>query len=358
MLIIIAFAITSAGIYLALNWPIVPQIPSPSPIACSQEAKLCPDGSGVGRTGPNCEFAACPTPSPISVPLGTPCPPGTVPVGITATIPGHILCSPKPTPTPAPVTQCTKDSDCSSSQYICQATQGSGTACPNSSSKPCAPTYTIIKGDCKLKEGNKCGVDSDCAVGNLCHKNICTSPVGKQCAGPSDTSCSTDFQCVQGCGPPIARQYDPPIPYYCQLKGYTRPCPICLAEDTLIDTPSGTIPVQNLQQGTEVWTINSAGIRVSAKILKTSRTPVPSTHHVVHLVLADGRELFASPGHPTADGRTIGNLIAGDMLDGSHVITAQSIPYQKQYTYDLLPAGQTGSYWANHILVGSTLFSQ
>ncbi len=28
--------------------------------ACSQETKLCPDGSSVGRTGPNCEFAACP----------------------------------------------------------------------------------------------------------------------------------------------------------------------------------------------------------------------------------------------------------------------------------------------------------
>jgi hypothetical protein len=28
-------------------------------IACTQEAKLCPDGSYVGRTGPNCEFQAC-----------------------------------------------------------------------------------------------------------------------------------------------------------------------------------------------------------------------------------------------------------------------------------------------------------
>lgn len=27
--------------------------------ACTQEAKICPDGSAVGRTGPNCEFAAC-----------------------------------------------------------------------------------------------------------------------------------------------------------------------------------------------------------------------------------------------------------------------------------------------------------
>lgn len=28
----------------------------PEPVACTMEAKLCPDGSYVGRTGPNCEF--------------------------------------------------------------------------------------------------------------------------------------------------------------------------------------------------------------------------------------------------------------------------------------------------------------
>jgi hypothetical protein len=30
------------------------------PVACTQEAKQCPDGSYVSRSGPNCEFAACP----------------------------------------------------------------------------------------------------------------------------------------------------------------------------------------------------------------------------------------------------------------------------------------------------------
>ncbi len=30
-------------------------------VACTQEAKLCPDGSYVGRTGPMCEFTACPS---------------------------------------------------------------------------------------------------------------------------------------------------------------------------------------------------------------------------------------------------------------------------------------------------------
>lgn len=29
-------------------------------VACTAEAMLCPDGSYVGRSGPNCEFAACP----------------------------------------------------------------------------------------------------------------------------------------------------------------------------------------------------------------------------------------------------------------------------------------------------------
>jgi len=32
----------------------------PGPVACTLEAKICPDGSAVGRSGPNCEFAACP----------------------------------------------------------------------------------------------------------------------------------------------------------------------------------------------------------------------------------------------------------------------------------------------------------
>ncbi len=27
---------------------------------CTQEVKICPDGSAVGKVGPNCEFAPCP----------------------------------------------------------------------------------------------------------------------------------------------------------------------------------------------------------------------------------------------------------------------------------------------------------
>ena len=37
--------------------------PSPSTegVACTMEAKICPDGSSVGRSGPNCEFMTCPS---------------------------------------------------------------------------------------------------------------------------------------------------------------------------------------------------------------------------------------------------------------------------------------------------------
>lgn len=292
---------------------------SPTPKACTQESKQCPDGSYVGRTGKNCEFTKCPTINPV------------------------------------PATECTKDSDCPSSQYICQELQGTGTACP-STDPSCVPTHTIIKGECKLKEGNPCGADADCVAGNLCHKNICVSPVGRQCSGPSDTSCPADFECVAGCGPPVVRYPDDTPPtYFCQLKGYDRPCPICLAENTLIATPQGPIPIQQLQKGMAIWTLNEFGDHVSAMLIETAKTPVPSTHQVIHLTLDDGREIFASPGHPTADNRTAGDLSIGDLLDGGRVVTATKVRYQKGFTYDILPAGVTGLYWANGILLGSTL---
>lgn len=218
-------------------------IPSQPPKACTMEAKQCPDGSYVGRVGPNCEFAKCPV-----------------------------------------------------------------------------------------------------------------EPIGKQCSGPNDTSCPTDFECIQSCGPPVVRENDPPAPYFCQLKGYYRPCPICLAEGTLIDTPSGYTNVQDLKIESEIWTTKKSGERVSVKILKITRTPVPPTHQVVHLVLNDDREIFVSPGHPTADGRTFAELSSGDRLDGARVISAENILYDKNFTYDILPDGDTGTYWANDILIGSTLF--
>ena len=68
--------------------------------------------------------------------------------------------------------------------------------------------------------------------------------------------------------------------------------------------------------GDLIWTANLSGERVQGTILNTVRVVVPADHQIVHMVLSDGRELWASPGHPTADGRKLGNLQVGDNLDG------------------------------------------
>lgn len=52
-----AVAIIAVGGYFARNRLVLPKLPRGT--ACTQEAKQCPDGSYVGRTGPNCEFASC-----------------------------------------------------------------------------------------------------------------------------------------------------------------------------------------------------------------------------------------------------------------------------------------------------------
>ncbi len=47
--------------YLALGGEAPPLFEgSPQGGVCTLDAKLCPDGSYVGRVPPNCEFAMCP----------------------------------------------------------------------------------------------------------------------------------------------------------------------------------------------------------------------------------------------------------------------------------------------------------
>lgn len=132
-------------------------------------------------------------------------------------------------------------------------------------------------------------------------------------------------------------------------------CPICLAASTLIATPAGPVRVTDVRVGTIVWTQAVDGSRFAAPVLEVGSMEAPTGHRMVHLVLADGRELLVSPGHRTADGRQAGDLKVGDQLDGSTVTTWELVPYVGGRTYDLLPAGTTGFYWANGILMSSTL---
>ena len=132
-------------------------------------------------------------------------------------------------------------------------------------------------------------------------------------------------------------------------------CPICLASNTVIATPNGNILVTELKVGMQVWTVDRFGNKVSAPILKTSSVTVPSSHKVAHLVLSDGRNLWVSPGHPAANGKSVEQLKTGDLYDGSVIVSNDLQSYWDTKTYDILPAGDTGYYWANGILMGSTL---
>jgi hypothetical protein len=132
-------------------------------------------------------------------------------------------------------------------------------------------------------------------------------------------------------------------------------CPICLAEGTRIDTPGGTVAVEALRLGDPIWTFDAAGRRVSGTVIALGSTPAPAEHRVIRLTLADGRSVIASPGHPLADGRRLGDVRIGDRVDGDRVVDMASLPYLSASTWDVVASGSTGGYYAGGIPLRSTL---
>jgi hypothetical protein len=132
-------------------------------------------------------------------------------------------------------------------------------------------------------------------------------------------------------------------------------CPICLSKGTMIDAPAGAIAVERLRIGDTIWTLDGAGRRVAGAVIAVGSTPAPAGHQVIHVTLADGRSVTASPGHPLADGRRLADLRAGDVVAGSTVATLETLPYAAARTYDLVVSGDTGIYLAAGIPLRSTL---
>lgn len=132
-------------------------------------------------------------------------------------------------------------------------------------------------------------------------------------------------------------------------------CPICLSRGSLIDTPHGSVPVEKLGKGMTVWTVDNVGKRMIAQVVETVATPVPSSFQVLRVRLNDGRTVIASAGHPAAEGKPLGDYRTGDTLDGALVVAVEYLVYDCGATYDLLPSGGSGLYWANGVLLKSTL---
>jgi hypothetical protein len=132
-------------------------------------------------------------------------------------------------------------------------------------------------------------------------------------------------------------------------------CPICLARSTRIDTPAGSVAVEDLRLGDPIWTLDANGSRVAGTVIALGSTTAPQNHRVIRLVLADGRSVTASAGHPLADGRTIGALSTGDLVDGSAVVALEWLAYPGGETFDLVASGATGAYYSDGIPLGTTL---
>jgi len=133
-----------------------------------------------------------------------------------------------------------------------------------------------------------------------------------------------------------------------------RPCPICLSGNTLIATPSGDVAVKDIKMGMKVWTLDAKAKRVVGLVLKTGITDFETSHTMIELTFSDGGNILVSPGHPLIDGRVISDLEVGDVY-GEAKVTSIKYKESLESTYDILISGSTSFYFANGIVLGSTL---
>jgi hypothetical protein len=129
---------------------------------------------------------------------------------------------------------------------------------------------------------------------------------------------------------------------------------VCASPDTPIATPSGERPTADLQVGDLVYSVEHDAVVVGVPIARVRRVHVEH-HSVLEIALEGGRSLEMSPLHPDARGVLLGNHRRGDLLDQDRIASITLIPYEYDSTYDILPASDTGSYYAAGALIGSTL---
>jgi len=61
IIVVVCFtAVIAMGLYLIYDNSLFVREQEKSEVFCTQDVKICPDGSFIGRTGPNCEFTSCP----------------------------------------------------------------------------------------------------------------------------------------------------------------------------------------------------------------------------------------------------------------------------------------------------------
>jgi hypothetical protein len=191
-----------------------------------------------------------------------------------------------------------------------------------------------------------------------CHKGVCGTPACSALTCPANELCCGGACCTAGqlcCdiyGPIESGVPACTAPVNGTCPGGCTAC-VCASPDTPIATPGGDRPIADLSAGDLVYSVDHGAV-VAVPVLRTNRTPVHD-HHVVRVTLATGAVLEVSPRHPTADGRTFGDLYAGGKLDGVTIAAVETIPYAHPFTYDILPASETHAYYAGGALIGTTM---
>jgi hypothetical protein len=175
---------------------------------------------------------------------------------------------------------------------------------------------------------------------------------GTPCSLPAGTACPAST-----CGIDIAcdgqRWHWAYATDTCSGSGSSGGRGVCASPATPIATPEGERPISEIRVGDLVYSVDREGIR-AVPVVRVMEHPVHN-HHVVRVRLANGRVLAISPGHPTADRRRFSDLQAGGSLDGQIIESAELVPYEDSATYDILPASDTGTYFASGVQIGSTL---
>jgi len=170
--------------------------------------------------------------------------------------------------------------------------------------------------------GATCTIDDDCAAGERC----CTN--GAACR---EAHCIAADECPS-CG-----------------------C-LCNSPDTPIATPQGETAIADLRAGDLVLSVHGGRV-VAVPVLAVGSRAV-TNHAVIRLQLDNGTSIDVSGSHPTADGRRLDELASGDRLGDVTIVSASTVPYEHSHTYDILPASETGTYFAGGALIGSTLFRE
>lgn len=202
---------------------------------------------------------------------------------------------------------------------------------------PCAGPNAYCKtGTCSTPF---CDQDAGaCGPGSFC--------CGGECCAPGQLCCTTHLACCD-----FTKCQAPSTEGTCQIGS---PCSTCASPDTPIATPDGERAIATLGAGDLVYSVEHEAV-VAVPLLKTSRHRVGHHHRVVGIALANGAVLRISPGHPTADARVFGDLVPGDRLGEVEVVRVGLVPFDGEFTYDILPASTTGFYFAGGALIGSTL---